>query len=582
MRIGDGLRIAVAGVCATVALGLPSIAAAGETIAQDFSVAGEHEFVVPPGVTSLQLTLIGGDGATGTDGAPGGVGATVSATLSVTPGELLFAEVAGNGTTPTLPEELSHGGYGGGGGGGYRSAFGESAGGGGGGGASDVRTCSIEACTGAALPDTRLAVAAGGGGGGGLGRSNGSTPSAGAGGAAENSGFAGAPDSKGDPGGSGGKHATATAGGAAGEPSQECEAAVKNGCSAAGTLGGGGGGGASLGSETVGGGGGGGGGGGLFGGGGGGGGDGSIEGKSPSLFFYSGGGGGGGGGASGVPVGVTSVTDYALSPTAEGATPLVKLAWVAPAPAVTTNAVSGIASTTATLNGTIDPNAWQLTGCSFHVSPAPAGIQVFPCIQQLGAGSTPVPVSATAAGLSPATTYTVTLTSSTVQGASSGGPVSFVTTGVIHGEPGEQVVGVPILTGLKLSPSAFRRGKHIAALAKAKAKKKAPTATTISFELSQAATVTLSFEKSRPGVTVGKRCVTESRRNAKGKRCSLWTPVRGGVTRAGHAGLDKIRFEGLLDTKKPLPTGTYRLTLKAGNAGGSAIAPQHPNFKLTA
>jgi hypothetical protein len=580
MRIGDGLRIAVAGVCATIALGQPSIAAASETVAQDFTVAGEHEFVVPPGVTSLQLTLIGGDGATGTDGAPGGVGATVRATLSVTPGELLFAEVAGNGTTPTLPEELSHGGYGGGGSGGYRSAFGESAGGGGGGGASDVRTCSIEACTSAALPDTRLVVAAGGGGGGGLGRSNGSTPSAGAGGAAENSGFAGAPDSKGDPGGSGGKHATATAGGAAGEPSQECEAAMRNGCSAAGTLSSGGEGGASLGSETIGGGGGGGGGGGLFGGGGGGGGEGSIEGKSPSIFFYNGGGGGGGGGASGVPPGVTSATDYALSPTAEGATPLVKLTWVAPAPAVITNAVSGIASTTATLNGTIDPNAWQLTGCSFHISPAPAGIQAFPCIQQLGAGSTPVPVSATAAGLSPATAYTVTLTAATAQGSGSGAPVTFTTptalsTGPPHGSAG------PMLTNLKLSPSNFRRGRHVATLTKAKAKKKAATATTISFDLSEAATVTLSFQQSRLGVTVGKRCVAKSRRNAKGKRCSLWTPVRGGIVRAGYSGLDKIHFEGVLDANKPLAAGTYRLSLKASDSAGSENAPQHPAFTLS-
>src|SRR3984957_2315038 len=580
MRIGDGLRIAVAGVCATVALGLPSIAAAGETIAQDFTVAGEHEFVVPPGVTSLQLTLIGGDGATGTDGAPGGVGATVSATLSGTPGELLFAEVAGDGTTPTLPEELSHGGYGGGGGGGYRGAFGESAGGGGGGGASDVRTCPIEVCTGAAFPDTRLVVAAGGGGGGGLGRSNGSTPSAGAGGAAENSGFAGAPDSQGDPGGGGGKHATAAAGGAAGEPSQECEAAMRNGCSAAGTLGSGGGGGASLGSETVGGGGGGGGGGGLFGGGGGGGGEGSIEGKSPSIFFYNGGGGGGGGGASGVPPGVTSATDYALSPTVEGATPLVKLTWVAPAPAVTTNAVSGIASTTATLNGTIDPNAWQLTGCSFHISPAPAGIQAFPCIQQLGAGSTPVPVSATAAGLSPATTYTVTLTAASAQGSGSGAPVTFTTPTALSTGPPNGSAG-PKLTNLKLSPSSFHRGKHVSTLTKAKAKKKAATATTISFDLSEAATVTLSFQQSRSGVTVGKRCVAKSKRRAKGRRCSLWTPVRGGVTQAGHAGLDKIRFEGVLDADKPLATGTYRLSLKATNPAGSATAPQHPSFTLS-
>lgn len=81
---------------------------------------------------------------------------------------------------------------------------------------------------------------------------------------------------------------------------------------------------------------------------------------------------------------------------------------------------------------------------------------------------------------------------------------------------------------------------------------------------------------------MGKRCVAKSKLNAKGKRCSLWVPYLGGVTRAGHEGLDKIRFEGVLDAKKPLPAGAYRLTLQASNSSGSAIAPQHPAFKLIA
>jgi hypothetical protein len=119
------------------------------------------------------------------------------------------------------------------------------------------------------------------------------------------------------------------------------------------------------------------------------------------------------------------------------------------------------------------------------------------------------------------------------------------------------------------------------AKAKAKAKKKAPTATTISFNLSEAATVTVGFEQSRPGTTVGKRCVAKSKRNAKGKRCSLWTPYRGGVTHTGHSGLDKIHFEGILDANEPLPAGTYRISLKASSSGGSAIASQRPTFTLT-
>jgi hypothetical protein len=596
MRIVDQLRIGIVCASAVTALVVPAQAMAAETVSQSFTTTGEHEFVVPPGVTSVQVTLVGGDGATGTDGAPGGVGATVSATLSVTPGELLFAEVAGDGTTPTLPEELSHGGYGGGGGGGYRGAYGESAGGGGGGGASDVRTCSIETCASVALLDTRLMVAAGGGGGGGLGRSNGSTPSGGSGGSAENSGLAGAPDSKDDAGGSGGKHATATTGGAAGEPSEECEAAVKKGCSVAGTLGEGGTGGASLGSETVGGGGGGGGGGGLFGGGGGGGGDGSVEGTSPSFVFYSGGGGGGGGGASGVPAGVTSVSDYALSPTAEGATPLVKFTWVAPPPATVTEAASAVTLTTATLNGTVNPDAWQLIGCSFHISPAPSGIAAFPCMQQLGSGSTPVPVSATVAGLSPATTYTVTLTAASVQGSGSGAAVTFTTTGAPSVAKGIAMVSLPTVTGLTLSPTTFRHGRHTATLTKTstgKRKSATPSATTISFSLSASATVTLSFTQTLPGVLQGHECIANSRAsghgnstkgggsNAHGKRhaCTFHKPS-GTLSLSAHAGLDKIRFEGLLASGKPLPSGSYQLSLTATSPAGKTSASQHPTFKL--
>jgi hypothetical protein len=359
------------------------------------------------------------------------------------------------------------------------------------------------------------------------------------------------------------------------------------GCPTAGSLGEGGVGGEGLGGEgSVGdGGGGGGGGSGLFGGGGGGGGEGSIENLGGSqLRLYSAGGGGGGGGASGVPAGVTSVSDYTLLATPEEAMPSVTLNWVAPAPSVLTGSPSGITATTATLNGTVNPNAWQPTGCSFAISPAPGGVSTFPCAQQLAIGISPVSVSATAAGMAPATQYTVMLTSSTVQGSSSGAPDTFTTsaTSVSTGPPLIHESSGPTVADLKLSPPTFKRGKHTATLAKAKAKKKAPTSTTISFVLSKTATVTLSFEQSQPGITVGKRCVTKSKRNAKGKQCSLWASVRGGVTRAAHAGLDKIRFEGILDTNKPLPAGTYRLTLKASNSSGSTVAPQHPAFRLTA
>jgi hypothetical protein len=577
MRIGDGLRIGVAGACATVALGLPSIAAAGGTVAEGFTVAGEHQFVVPPAVTAVDVTLVGGYGGSGSAGTPGGIPATVKATIAVSPGETLYAEVAGNGES--AEDVQDRGGYDGGGQGGIRSfLFASGPGGGGGGGASDVRTCATAAqCSGQSSLLSRLLVAGGGGGGGGNGLDPPST-AGGVGGSADQSGDAGAHDSATDYGGTGGLRGNPSSGGAPGTNSGACEPVSGDGCPTSGELGNGGEGGESVS------GGGGGGGGGIFGGGGGGAGDFTNVGTPSSPVFANGGGGGGGGGSSGTPAGAIGVSDFSLVATAEGTTPSVTFSWTAPAPTVLTGQASQIGQTTATLNGTVNPNAWQPTGCSFAISPAPSGVSTFPCAQQLATGISPVPVSATAAGLAPGTQYTATLTSSTMQGSSQGAPVTFTTSAIAvsTGPPPTYGSTGPKVTDLELSPSTFRRGKHMATIAKSGTKKKAPTATTVSFDLSEAATVTLGFEPSRPGVTVGKRCVVKSRRNSKGKRCSLWMPAHGNVIRAGHAGLDKIHFEGILDADKPLPAGTYRLSLKASDQAGSATAPQHPTFKLTA
>jgi hypothetical protein len=138
------------------------------------------------------------------------------------------------------------------------------------------------------------------------------------------------------------------------------------------------------------------------------------------------------------------------------------------------------------------------------------------------------------------------------------------------------------VTSLKLSPTRFHRGTHVATIAK-QPKKKAkalPTSTAISFALSQAATAKLSFELAQPGMLVGRKCDAISKTHRKGKRCTRYTAVRGGVTRAGHAGTDKIMFEGVLDGGARLAPGTYRLSLSATGPAGSATAAQHPAFTL--
>ena len=534
-------------LCVFAGLG-PTSATAAETATQPFTTAGEHAFTVPAGVTSLQVRAVGGHGGTGNGGAAGGLGATATATLAVTPGETLYAEVAGDGE-PVTETAFGVGGYGGGGGGVVFTLFSGVPTAGGGGGASDVRTCPAgePACNPLA---SRLLVAGGGGGGAG-GSSDGAVQVAGGpGGAAGIAGNNGTSDGL-DSAGTGGGAATEGAAGAVGSGGA-------NG--SGGTLGTGG-----EGAEAVfiGGGGGGGGGGGIYGGGGGGGGAGNVEAK-PARGS---GGGGGGGGSSGVPAGATGVSGFSLLATEGGAEPQVPFTWTRPAPAVSTGAPSAITSTGATLAGTVNPNNSQITDCHFAVSNGAS----LPCIEQIGAGSTPVAASASLGALSPATAYTVTLVAASAQGSSSASPVTFSTQ-----SPGAASGGALTVGGLRLSPTRFRRGRRAAALVA----RKLANATTISFTASAAATATLGFERARPGVLSGHRCVAASHGHATGRRCNRWARVAGGVTLGAHAGADRISFDGVLTGGARLTPGAYRVSLGAHAGTAAARAIQHPTFTL--
>jgi hypothetical protein len=184
-----GRRLSVVVAVAVGALAVTDLARA-ETVT--FLPTGtEQTFTVPPGVTSLHAIAVGGRGGTGaSNGGGGGFGALATADLPVTPGQVLYVEVGGNG-----PSDGSAGFNGGGTGG-----AGSSAAGGGGGGASDVRTAPRAA--GSSLL-TRLITAAGGGGGGGAAISGGDSGAEGG-----NAGMAGE-----NSGGGGGQAGTTTTGG---------------------------------------------------------------------------------------------------------------------------------------------------------------------------------------------------------------------------------------------------------------------------------------------------------------------------------------------------------------------------------
>jgi hypothetical protein len=262
--------------CVAFAAGNVGVASAATTTFD--STGAEQMFTVPAGVTSLNVVAIGAKGGNGapsdTPSGAGGLGGRATGEIPVTPGQILFIEVGGNGTTPTAGA-AGVAGFNGGGAGGASGDATNGHGGGGGGGASDVRNVSATAT---GTLDSRLVVAGGGAGGGGnsglaAGTGGGKGGAAGTDGATGTAGTAGV----------GGKRATGTAGGLGGG----------NGTAGAAGTGGTGGSGAALVAAGAGGGGG----GGLFGGGGGG--TGSGGGSS---------GGGGGGGASGFDPSATNTS----------------------------------------------------------------------------------------------------------------------------------------------------------------------------------------------------------------------------------------------------------------------------------
>jgi hypothetical protein len=534
---------------AALALGTAP-AALGLTDSRSFTAAGEHTFVVPAGVTSVQALLVGGNGGAGLGGGPGGIPATATASLPVTPGQTLYAEVAGDGQTATTTSGGLGGTGGGAAGGDVQSLFGGIADAGGGGGASDVRTCSL-AASGCQSLSSRLLVAAGGGGGGGFGGDGMIAIPGGAGGPADIRGFNGVGDGfPSDFVGPGGGRGTASAGGASGG----------GGALGAGSLGVGGDG-LPVALFTPGGGGGGGG-GGIFGGGGG---SASVghQGSSGCCFPS---GGGGGGGSSGVPAGANGVSNFSLVPTADGAEPQVTFTWTAPAPAVTTGAVSHITTTSASLTGTINPNGSQVTACHFAVSPAPPAGATVPCVQPVGGASSPVPVSATASGLSPATKYVVTLLAASAAGQKSGTAIAFTT---LAQRQGQGQGTVPAITKLSMARTVHRKV----------AKHKHPPVT-ISLRLSAQASLSFTFARPLIGRRSHHRCVRTKTPAPPALRCVLrYVPVRGALTVTGVSGVNAVRFSGVLDKRQRLALGAYRLTVVAISSAGTS-RPQHATFTL--
>ncbi len=131
----------------------------------------------------------------------------------------------------------------------------------------------------------------------------------------------------------------------------------------------------------------------------------------------------------------------------------------------------------------------------------------------------------------------------------------------------------PTLTALGQSASRWRRGHQQAKISRA------PVGTTFSFNLSKPATVKLAFTQKASGRKVRGVCKPPNPSNASKRKCTR-TITAGTLSLPGHAGLNKLRFQGLLPNGKSLKLGSYNVSLTARDSAGLQSAAQSLSFSI--
>lgn len=110
-------------------------------------------------------------------------------------------------------------------------------------------------------------------------------------------------------------------------------------------------------------------------------------------------------------------------------------------------------------------------------------------------------------------------------------------------------------------------------------RKRLPLGTMFTFELSEAATVTLSFSERLPGRSVKGRCVAATVKNRHAHSCRR-TVKRGALSFSAKAGSNKVPFTGRVPHAGSLPAGVYTVTVQAVNSGGGRSLPVTLTFTI--
>ena len=128
----------------------------------------------------------------------------------------------------------------------------------------------------------------------------------------------------------------------------------------------------------------------------------------------------------------------------------------------------------------------------------------------------------------------------------------------------------------RLAPSISKLGLSRKSFA-TKGKKKGSTLT---FTLSEAASVKLTVATTKPGKKKGKACVKPSKAKKKAKKCTIVGKPKDLQVVKGIAGKNTVKVTGWAKGKR-LPKGTYRLLLVATDGAGNRMAaPAAIDFRI--
>lgn len=136
----------------------------------------------------------------------------------------------------------------------------------------------------------------------------------------------------------------------------------------------------------------------------------------------------------------------------------------------------------------------------------------------------------------------------------------------------------PVVSKLTLKPSRFVVGTKTTAVSAA-AKTTSPTVgTTISYTLSEPASVALKIQRASSGRRVGRSCVRATHANRKAVHCTRYTSA-GTLKRTGVKGANRVAFSGRVGAHA-LTRGSYRLSATATDAAGNVSKTASAAFSI--